>query len=309
MTSMVNFSTQKEIEFSMCFLRTDGSEGTKCPFHPYIFVLFNSILSITSLLGNILILFSLQFESLLPPPSKLLFRCLSCTDLLVGLVSQPMLCIHYTAVAEEMHNLCEVTKVFGNISSVILCGQSITTLTMISVDRVFALLLRQRYRTVVTLKRFRYLVVFSWMFTSAFSITYLWDKLLFFIGSFVWIGICLIISSICYLKINVSLRIQQAQVQSLQSHPGTAIHVERYKKSVSSLLWIYLALILCYLPYTVATIAITSPGMSPCRFLVRSISSLLVFLNSTLNPFLYCWKIREVRQAVKDTLRRWFSIL
>ena len=28
----------------------------------------------------------------------------------------------------------------------------------------------------------------------------------------------------------------------------------------------------------------------------------LVLLNSSLNPFLYCWKIREVRQAVKDTL-------
>ena len=29
----------------------------------------------------------------------------------------------------------------------------------------------------------------------------------------------------------------------------------------------------------------------------------LVFLNSTLNPLLYCWKIREVRHAVKKILR------
>ena len=137
------FRHKKKSSSPCAFLvRMAARERNVPPILISLFFNFKSILSITSLLGNIPILFSLQYESLLHPPSKLSFRCLSCTDLLVGLVSQPMLGIHYTAVAEEKHNLCEVTKVFGNISGVVLCGPSITTLTMISVDKLFALLLK-----------------------------------------------------------------------------------------------------------------------------------------------------------------------
>ena len=47
-------------------------------------------LSITAVLGNTLILVALGQEISLHAPSKLLLRCLSTTDLLVGLLSQPM---------------------------------------------------------------------------------------------------------------------------------------------------------------------------------------------------------------------------
>ena len=46
----------------------------------------NIFLSITAFLGNFLILAALNKESYLHPPSKLLYRCLATTDLLVGLV-------------------------------------------------------------------------------------------------------------------------------------------------------------------------------------------------------------------------------
>ena len=42
---------------------------------------FNIFLSITAVLGNILILVALRKVSSLHPPSKLLFRCLATTDL------------------------------------------------------------------------------------------------------------------------------------------------------------------------------------------------------------------------------------
>ena len=37
---------------------------------------------------------------------------------------------------------------------------------------------------------------------------------------------------------------------------------------------------------------------------IGGITNILTYFNSTLNPFLYCWKVREVRQAVKQTIRR-----
>ena len=33
----------------------------------------------------------------------------------------------------------------------------------------------------------------------------------------------------------------------------------------------------------------------------------VVILNSSVNPFLYCWKMREVRQEVKNKIKQlWF---
>ena len=54
------------------------------------FAAVNIFLSITTFLGNSLILVALHKESSLHPPSKLLYRCLATTDLLVGLVAQPL---------------------------------------------------------------------------------------------------------------------------------------------------------------------------------------------------------------------------
>lgn len=34
---------------------------------------------------------------------------------------------------------------------------------------------------------------------------------------------------------------------------------------------------------------------------IYGITAVVLYLTSTLNPFLHCWKIRAVRQAVKQT--------
>ena len=50
---------------------------------------FSAVNILLSILGNCLILVALRKESSLHPPSKLLYRCLATTDLLVGLVNHP----------------------------------------------------------------------------------------------------------------------------------------------------------------------------------------------------------------------------
>ena len=50
----------------------------------------NFVLSITAFVGNTLILVALYKVPSIHPPTKLLFRCLSVTDLCVGLFLQPL---------------------------------------------------------------------------------------------------------------------------------------------------------------------------------------------------------------------------
>ena len=126
----------------------------------------NVILSLTAILGNFLILVALRKESSLHPPSKLLYRCLATTDLLVGLVSQPLYAIYWISIANEHWNLCRYTRDAAYMTGNALCGVSLGTMTAITVDRLLAMLLGLRYKQTVTLKRTNIILAASWVLSG-----------------------------------------------------------------------------------------------------------------------------------------------
>ena len=247
------------------------------------------------------------------PPTKLFFRCLAVTDLCVGLIVQPLyVCVIYIMSHAKETNpdvLYYVYNVCGVLSRVF-CGVSIFTSTAISVDRLLALLLRLRYRHVVTLKRVRVVIICFWLLCAVNAPVWLWREDIFNKMSSARIALCLATSICSYVKIYLKLRQQQAQIQNraAQGQPnggGNQLNIARYKKTVSTILWVQLALVVCYGPYAIW--AGTAAGIDDGVVWVTAAT--LVFLNSSLNPILYCWKIREVRQAVKDTIRQLQSTL
>ena len=263
----------------------------------------NILLSITAFLGNFLILVALNKETSLYPPSKLLYRCLATTDLLVGLFTQPLAATYWISVVHKHWSLCRHAMEAIYISSYALCGVSLFTLTAISVDRLLALLLGIRYRQIVTLKRTCIITATFWIFSVAaasFSVSHtritLWC-------SIIVIPSCSVISIASYTKIFRTLRHNQAQ---LQDHvQPNALNMVRYRKAVSSALWVQLALAVCYVPKFTTLAVITYRKTYPLNVVViDAITTILTYFNSTLNPFLYCWKIKEVRQAVKQTIRQ-----
>ena len=91
--------------------------------------------------------------------------------------------------------------------------------------------------------------------------------------------------------------IQQQQIQP------NALNIARYKKAVYSELWVQLALVGCYSPIGVSGIAIASNNTYSSHLIVTwGVAIVSVYFNSALNPVLYCWRIREMRQAVKQTI-------
>ena len=70
----------------------------------------------------------------LHPPSKLLYRCLATTDMLVGLVTQHLTATYWIPLVHERYSLCRYARDAAFISSYSLCSLSLLTLTSISVD-------------------------------------------------------------------------------------------------------------------------------------------------------------------------------
>ena len=268
----------------------------------------NILFSITATLGNSLILVALHKESSLHPPSKLLYRFLATSDLLVGLVSQPLHATYWMSVVHEHWSLCRYVRHGSGITGYALCSVSLLTLTAISVDRLLAMLLGLRYKAIVTLRRMYIVLAIFWV---ACLVTGLFSHLNYRIAFwYTLIGTpsCLVISIVSYTKIFRALSHHQAQVQDhAQRQPSqpNALNMARYRKAVYSALWVQLVLVVCYVPNTTVGILISLSLKGLSNFIVvRGIANALVLFNSTLNPFLYCWKISEVRRAVKQTIRQ-----
>ena len=260
----------------------------------------NIFLSITALLGNTLILVALRKVTSLQPASKILYRNLAITDLCVGVIVQPVSAAYLLSEVNETWIICYYTGLTSFIAGFILCLASLITVTAISVDRLLVLLLGFKYREVVTRKRANIIVVAIWVLSIVGPFSYAYVA--------ISVSLCLFTLFFSYIKIFLALRYYQTDVQSQgQSSQSIPLNIVRYRKGVYSALWVLVALIICYLPHYIAEIVTVQAGMTLSGYIARQFTTILVLLNSSLNPLLYCWKIREVRQAAKETLRQLFS--
>ena len=266
----------------------------------------NILLSITAFFGNALILVALRKESSLHPPSKVLLRSLAVTDLCVGFIMEPLAVVYWMSVVNEDWIICHSVSAAFRITSVILGGVSLLTMTLISLDRLLALLLRLRYRQVVTLKRTYMIVVSSWIGSTATITMYFWNPLITWWSIVIVEPLCLLTSIFSYTNIFLSLRRHQARLQDQAQRPNKAfpLNIARYKEAVFSVIWLQLTMIACYLPQGIVAVFSINGVVSISVFLASHYTATIVFINSSLNPILYCWKIKEVREAVKDTIKQ-----
>ena len=154
-------------------------------------------------------------------------------------------------------------------------------------------------------------MVCSWAAITGCVITLNWIDIL--TVSLVYISanvlLFLTVSTCCYIKIYRKLLQHRAQIQENlrqgQPNGNEPLNTARYRKTVSSTLWIQFSLIACHLPFGTTVLVMIAQGCTaPILVSIWAISITLIYFNSTLNPILYCWKIREVRRAAIGTIRR-----
>ena len=180
----------------------------------------------------------------------------------------------------------------------------------ISVDRLLALLLGLRYRHVITLTRVRRVVTCIWVIGVSCGVMHLWSFLVAWIP-FIVVGVLSVITSIVsYTTIYLKLCQQQARAQERinqgqRNRGGIPQNIARYRKTVSTIAWVQLVLLSSYLPYfIVSVLSLTVMSNRELIELLFLATLTQIYFNSTLNPILYCWKIREVRRVAKDTIRQ-----
>ena len=214
--------------------------------------MINILLGITATVENTVILNALHKEKSLHKHSKVLVRNLVASDLCAGLV-QFVSGVQGISVLQKRWHVCHLLYLVFGMAGNISITVSLCTITAISVDRLLALLLKIRYRQVVTLRKIYAVAIASWICSGIFFAS-LWsfshDRSI--ILSVITVAVCLTISTYCYTRIFYRLRHQHTQVHSNlpeEDSQTTREDITRYRKTVSSAVWIQLPLLFCYLTF------------------------------------------------------------
>ena len=278
----------------------------------------NAFLSYTAVMLNCLTIYALTKLSSLPRPLKTLLLSLAVSDLGVGLMVQPS---YIASLVMEMEHKTENNPAYNitykfYVFTVNLFGYaSFFGVTFLSLDRFLAVYLHLRYQELVTHKRVVVVMVSKWVFSAVLSFLRLWipTRVSFIIFAIISLSLLLTTMPINY-KIYVSVRHHVNQIQALQVQPtanqngeaGTSL--AGWRKFAIGTLLVYLAFLVCYLPNFCFLIVYLIFGPSSAITVVLDLfSSTLLFLNSTLNPLIYCWKMRRIRLTILTILRNIFQ--
>ena len=260
----------------------------------------NAPLLLISILGNALVLAAIIRTPSIRTPHMIMLCSLAVSDFCIGLIAQPIY-ITKELTKEKMLNNLVVTVSFS------VCGVSILTMTTLSVDRFLALHYHMRYATLVTESRVKGFILFIWLSSFLASGFYFKSNRLHSFIMAVSTALYFIISTFSYIRIYLIVRKHQSQIKSQQdavpsSNAVNNLNIARLRRSAFNIFLFYIALIICYSPiYVLLTLFGTSVKDWQRGW---NFAHTAVFLNSSINPILYCWRLRELRAAVVKTARQ-----
>jgi len=258
-------------------------------------VVVSVLLCFTALFGNCSILITLWRTPSLHSVANILLASLALSDLAVGVIVQPL----YITLLLKKEDLGSRFELVFTILTSFLCLASFLTTAAIGVDRLLALQLHLRYDTAVTPFRVAGLVIFIWVFCALYASTGVWLRNIFFKGLPLMAFSLLLVNFATYLKIYLIVRRHQLQIANLelwhQDHRGNVFW--RLRKSAVNTFLVFIVLVFCYMPRSLVAVLKEDAFSSAAEVNIISVS--IVFLNSSLNPLLYCWRIRELRTAMK----------
>lgn len=268
----------------------------------------HGVLSVTATVGNVAMIFALQKASSIPTTSRILVQSLALTDLSVGVVGHPLYIVVIAGIGQNYD--CEdihVTLMVFFILSVSLVVVSLQKVALIGVDRFLAITLHLRYNELITPKRVVILVASVWIFTL--SVVFIGVFYYFQVGEIVFLAVgypSVILLGIIYMKVYLVARRHQASINS-QAQATSSLNLARNKNLAIKTLYVFVVFELCVLPYliTLTVMLISGPPSVVLKGTVQ-LATVLMMLNSSLNPIVFGWKMGEIRQIVKNKVKTLF---
>ena len=276
--------------------------------------IINSIIVVPTILLNALVIFAVKTQNRLRTNSNILLACLATTDLLTGVVVQPISIVVQLKRVLAVGPFCPL-EATQSIAGLALGCATLSHLVLISIDRYIAIKHPLRYEDIATTQRIKTGVFFAWTFTFLVTIhetvlaltdskTNIYSIYANVSGilliTMLLIFICVIIVSYGY--IYSESRRQKKRLKTEQLPQEELKGIKKHGKAANTLALILGVLVVTYLP-VVITFLVDGVVPEPHVFSILW-SWLITFvpLGSLLNPIIYCWRMKKLRRAFLQIL-------
>lgn len=249
--------------------------------------------------GNLLIVLAIVKDPYgeLKKPFISLVGNLALADLIVGLVVTPISFVLH--VKEGMKITFGITSIrVLHLSYFISCTASLLSITAIAIDRFIAIAYPLHYKATYLKRNPIRTYTLIWIFAFGLPLVYLkvgYIKYAFFFGNIAIISTMLFLFSSLFI-------IRKLTRRNTTVNNESKISSEKIEKRLTKVFSLILtAYLICYVPscFFIYMMNFCASCTCPTIHWFRDMQFVLILLNSCVNPFLYAWQVKQLRNAFK----------
>ena len=269
------------------------------------FVILNIIINILMVpltaVMNLLVMIAVKMKSRLrAQKSNCILAMLALTDFFLGILAQPIF------IAWMLFTLLEISggsscgsKIFFIALANCLFTSSLVHLALASGERYLAIKHPFQYTDIVTEARLLVASLLAWLLSVTVHILLAVSTAVFFSINSTIIGLSVAVIAFCHFSVYLETRRHEQQVAAQQVTQEARKQFEKDKKAFKLTSIIVGILVLCCTPVMFSRIVFFKLYKLPLNtfHIIFFFATTLVFLNSLLNPVIYCIRIRQFRVA------------
>ena len=228
--------------------------------------------------------------------TNILLACLAVTDALTGVTAQPSYVLWRTSQLLGI-KISDLMRVFHSSSLRALSLCSALHLSLVTFERLIAIKFTMRYPYIITNQKIKVAVIGFWVYIFSCEILRRATAALFFnlLASLVLISCILLVAASYIILYRESIR-QRQMIKIQQITQQDAERLSKESKALKTTVFVVGSMVLCFLPVGVAVFLVsTKPNAAYRRQLWLRTCAML---NSLLNPLIYCWRQKKMRQFV-----------
>ena len=262
-----------------------------------IIIIINTITFPCTVVLNALVIKAVKTTPRLRTNSNILLACLAVTDALTGLLGQPLFVLWKIFLLVGLSN----SKIVENCNYaivVITLTASFFHLMLVTFERLIAIKFTMQYSNIITDNSMKRAVLVAWIISFIFGVFDVieWDLVVRSLSG-VLTASCIIFLSVAYFIMYRETRRHQEKIKTQQMPQEEVERFTKENKALKTTLYVVGAVFVCLLPLCFCLIVIAT-GLSESCPIDLSLMQTCAMLNSFVNPLIYCWRQKEMRQVI-----------
>ena len=276
-----------------------------------ISIIFNSITCPFTVLLNVLVILAVKSRPRLQSKPNILLACLAVTDAMNGLSAQPAFILATTLKLLRMTSYLRILVYYQNFASRVLYVCSALHLMLVTLERLVAIKFTMRYPYAVTNRNIKVAVIAFWIVCLCSEQAALITDQTIFTNAFTGLVLtsCVLFILVSYVILYRETRRHENKIKTGQLPQEEKERFLRDRKALKTTVYVVGAVLLCLTP-AAAWLLVSSflrvvaeelwaqMTHDQLRKTIGPTVRTFVYLNSLINPLIYCWRQKEMRKYV-----------